>query len=84
MSAIPNHIMQGVALPSHICDKLDKVNRDFLWGSTNEKRKLHLVGWNKIVRPKEDKGLEIQATKAKNIALLAKLNWRMYQEKEAL
>ena len=30
MSAIPNHIMQGVALPSHICDKLDKVNTDFL------------------------------------------------------
>ena len=44
MSAIPNHIMQGVSLPSHICNKLDKVNRDFLWGSTSEKRKLHLVG----------------------------------------
>ena len=66
--------MQGVALPSHICDKLDKVNRDFLWGSTSEKRKLHLVGWSKIVRPKEDGGLEIQAAKAKNLALLTKLN----------
>ena len=66
--------MQGVALPSHICDKLDEVNRDFLWGSTSEKRKLHLIGWSKIVRPKEDGGLEIQATKAKNLALLTKLN----------
>ena len=66
--------MQGVALPSHICDKLDEVNRDFLWGSMSEKRKLHLIGWSKIVRPKEDGGLEIQAAKAKNLALLAKLN----------
>ena len=66
--------MQGVALPSHICDKLDEVNRDFLWGSTSEKRKLHLIGWSKIVRPKKDGGLEIQAAKAKNLALLAKLN----------
>ena len=66
--------MQGVALPSHICDKLDEVNRDFLWGSTSEKRKLHLIGWSKIVRPKEDGGLEIHAAKAKNLALLAKLN----------
>ena len=66
--------MQGVALPSHICDKLDEVNRDFLWGSTSEKRKLHLIGWSKIVRPKEDGGLEIQAAKAKNLALLTKLN----------
>ena len=84
MSVIPNHIMQGVSLPSHICNKLDKVNRDFLWGSTSEKRKLHLVGWSKIVRPKEDGGLGIQVAKAKNLALLAKLNWRMYREKEAL
>lgn len=44
MSAIPNHVMQGAALPNHLCDKLDKINRDFLWGSTNEKRKMHLVG----------------------------------------
>ena len=36
------------------------------------------------MRPKEDGGLGIQAAKAKNLALLAKLNWRMYQEKEAL
>ena len=27
MSAIPNHIMQGAALPNHLCDKLDKINR---------------------------------------------------------
>lgn len=44
MFAIPNHVMQGVALPVHLCDKLDNINRDFLWGSTSEKRKMHLVG----------------------------------------
>lgn len=44
---------------------------------------MHLVGWNKIVKPKEEGGLGIQATRAKNIALLAKLNWRLYQDKEA-
>ena len=36
MSAIPNHVMQGAVLLVHICKKLDKTNRDFLWGSTNE------------------------------------------------
>ena len=29
MAAIPNYVMQGTALPAHICDKLDKVNRNF-------------------------------------------------------
>ena len=30
MAVIPNHVMQGRALPVHLCDKLDKINRDFL------------------------------------------------------
>ena len=82
MSAIPNYVIQGAALPVHLCDKFDKINRDFLWGSLNEKRRMHLVGWGKIIRPKDEGSLGIQSAKAKNIALLAKLNWRMYQEKE--
>lgn len=49
-----------------------------------DKRKLHLVGWNKIIKSKEEGGLGIQAARAKNIALLAKLNWRLYQEKDSL
>lgn len=84
MEAIPNYIMQGTALPIHLCEKLDQVNRNFLWGSTPEKKRLHLVGWSKIVKPKEEGGLGLQAAKAKNIALMAKLNWRLYQEKDSL
>ena len=84
MSAIPNYVMQGEALCIHLCKKLDKINRDFLWGSTREKKKLHLVGWSKIIKPKEEGGLRIQAAREKNLALLAKLNWRMYKKKEAL
>ena len=59
MSAIPNYVMQGEALPIHLCEKLDKINRDFLWGSTREKKKLHLVGWSKIIKPEEEGGLGI-------------------------
>ena len=39
------------------------------------------MGWSKVIKPKEEGGLGIQAAKAKNIALLSKLNWRMCQEK---
>ena len=84
MTAIPNYVMQGATLPIHLCEKIDKINKDFLWGSTMEKKKLHLVGWNKIIKSKDEGGLGIQATRARNIALLAKLNWWLYQEKDAL
>ena len=78
MSSIPNYVMQATVLPAHLCEKLDKINRDFLWGLTSEKRRLHLVGLSKIIRPKEEGSLGIQAARAKNLALLAKL---MNQEK---
>ena len=39
---------------------------------TNEKHRMHLVGWEKVIKHKEDGGLGIQAARAKNIALLAK------------
>ena len=84
MTAIPNYVMQGIALPTHLCSKIDKINRDFIWGSTEEKRRLHLVGWSKIIKAKEEGGLGIQAARSKNIAMLAKLNWRLYQEKDLL
>ena len=45
---------------------------------------MNLVGWDKVIKAKEEGGLGIQSARAKNIALLAKLNWRMYHEKEAL
>lgn len=78
LTAIPNYVMQGANLPVHLCEKIDKISRDFLWGSSVEKKKLHLVGWNKIIKPKEEDGLGIQQARAKNIVLLAKLNWRLY------
>ncbi|KAK9990873.1 hypothetical protein SO802_025858 [Lithocarpus litseifolius] len=63
MEAILSYMMQGAALPMHVCEKIDK---------------------GKIVKSKEEGGLGLQSARAKNIALLAKLNWRLYQEKEAL
>ena len=31
MAVIPNYVMQGRVLLVHLCEKLDKINRDFLW-----------------------------------------------------
>ena len=43
-----------------------------------------MVGWSKIVKSKDERGLGIQEARSKNIALLSKLNWRMYHEQDAL
>ena len=38
----------------------------------------------KITKPKNKGGLGLQASKEKNVTLLAKLNWRLYKEKCSL
>jgi ribonuclease HI len=83
-SAVPAYYMQSTALPTSICSTLDRINRNFLWGSSEEKKKMHMVGWDKICRAKSLGGLGLYACKPRNVALLAKLNWRLLQEKDAL
>ena len=73
-SAVPAYIMQSNLLPSMVLDGIDWVNRNFLWGSTANKRKMHWVGWKKVTRPKDEGGLGLQITKGRNTALLVKLN----------
>ena len=62
-------------LPGKICNELDKINRNFLWGDTIERKKLHLIKWEIISRPKDEGGLGIKNSKCRNKALLAKRAW---------
>ncbi|KAL0008397.1 hypothetical protein SO802_009899 [Lithocarpus litseifolius] len=45
---------------------------------------MHWVGWEKVTRPKTEGGLGIQTAKGRNMAYLAKFNWRFHEEKESL
>ena len=76
-SAILIYVMQYIKLPSEVCKKLDKIYRDFLWGDTFDKKKMHLVNWDTMCLPKNLGGLGIKKTKKMNEALLAKAGWQM-------
>ena len=80
-ATIPSYVMQSVYLPQKILDGIDRVNRNFLWGSSDAAKKIHWVGWHKVAKPKEEGGLGLQAAKGRNVALLAKLNWRFHMER---
>ena len=58
-STIPAYIMQSTALPKKFLDNIDRVNRNFLWGSTDEAKKVHWVGWHKVTKSKAEGGLGI-------------------------
>nr|AID60103.1 hypothetical protein [Brassica napus] len=84
LSSVPVHTMSTIALPSSTLNQLDKIARAFIWGSIDGTRKQHLVSWEKICKPKREGGLGIRLAKEMNVALLAKLGWRMLNTEDGL
>ena len=77
ISAIPSYVMQGCVLPNRVLNGIDRVNRNFLWGSTEEAKRMHMVNWKTVTKPKSKGGLGIYEAQGRNLAMAAKLCWRM-------
>lgn len=84
LTSIPVHAMSTICLPKSMLDKLDRVARSFLWGSSPDHRKQHLVAWNTVTKPKGEGGLGIRTAQNMNKALIAKLGWRLLHDRESL
>ena len=64
--------------------RLEKVQRDFLWGGGALVQKPHLVRWNTVCLEKRKGGLGVRNPSLINIALLCKWNWWYANEREAI
>lgn len=76
--------MQTMELPASVCDRIDRINRNFILGDTIGKRKLHLVNWQKVCKPKDKGGLGIRKARDQNLALLTKLGWKIASKENSL
>lgn len=88
LDSLPTYWFNLYRIPSSICNEIDKIRRDFLWGWNHEKnpptRKMHLLKWAKLCCQKEGGGLNISNLDARNIALLGKWWWRWKNDRELL
>lgn len=73
LTAMETYYMQSTLLPQAICDQIEAICRRFIWGSTREHKKIHLVGWEKVKKAKQHGGLTIQGQRRVNDAFLMKL-----------
>lgn len=73
LSSIPVHSMSIIKLPVNTLSKLDRVSRDFVWESTADKRKQHLIAWNRVCLPKNEGGIGIRKAVDMNKALLTSI-----------
>ncbi|KAA3462487.1 reverse transcriptase [Gossypium australe] len=60
------------------------VHHNFLWGSSPEKKKVPLVKWETVCQEKSKGGLSIRRSASMNIAVLAKLGWKLENGDSAL
>jgi hypothetical protein len=83
LNSIPNYYRQIAWLPQTTCDFIDRTARNFLWKGTSDSG-IHLVGWDKITKPKKLGGLGIRKARDANTSLLGKLVWNVHQNSDAL
>ncbi|CAN1138871.1 Putative ribonuclease H protein At1g65750 [Linum perenne] len=76
--------MQTAIIPIATCEAIDKRIRDFVWGSTDEASKVHLVAWDRICLPKEAGGLGLKSARFLNRAYMMKLAFTLFQEPDKL
>ncbi|GLT61795.1 hypothetical protein SLA2020_344770 [Shorea laevis] len=78
ISTIPNFYMQAMWLPSSIQKEIDRISRNFIWGSMDGQKKLHLINWETICQPRKQGGLGLRSAKDATIVAISKLNWRFH------
>lgn len=71
LSGVLAYAMQTAWLPQATCDTLNKLSRNFLWGTNSNTHKLHLVKWSTVTKTKKTGGLGIREARHVNSALVA-------------
>ena len=84
LSNLPIYFMFLLHMPSSIRQRLEQIERDFLWGDGNMEQKPHLVRWGLVCLSKKKGGLGVKCLFHLNKALLCKWNWCIANESEAL
>ena len=73
LCALPIYTMQTTVLLYSTCERLDALCHGFVWGSTGEQRKIHLVGWDTVCRPNDCGGLGVRKSAWVNETFMMKM-----------
>ncbi|RVW41575.1 putative ribonuclease H protein [Vitis vinifera] len=84
LSSMPIYLMSLLRMPRVASLRLEKIQRDFLWGGGALERKPHLINWDTVCLDKRKGGLRVRRLSTLNRALLCKWNWCFANERENL
>lgn len=81
---LPVYYLSIFEMPIGIARKIEQMFRKFLQGDKEAKRKIHLVKWEEVIKPKSEGGLGIVPLRVRNHALLCKWSRRFGREREVV
>ncbi|PKI50016.1 hypothetical protein CRG98_029603 [Punica granatum] len=84
LSYLPTYFMSIFVIPKSVVDRTEKIQRDFLWDSDENRSSFHLVSWSDICQPLSSGVLGSRSLVNFNIALLGKWLWRFANERSSL
>ncbi|KAL6326994.1 hypothetical protein AAG906_012678 [Vitis piasezkii] len=84
LASMPIYQMSIFRMPKVVVRRIEKVQRNFLWGGGNMERKVHLVKWEVVCTGKDKGGLGLRKLALLNKALLGKWIWRYACDKNNL
>ena len=75
LSSLPIYYLSLFRMPHKVCARLDRIQRQFLWGGSDLDKKVYLVSWATVCTDKRKGGLGIKSFSKMIKALLCKLSW---------
>jgi len=60
LANLPTYYLSLFSIPGSVAARIEKLQRDFLWGGIGEEFKYHLVSWLKVCTPISEGGLVLE------------------------
>ena len=80
LSSLPTYFLSLFTIPKVVAARMESIQRNFLWGSSEGSFNCPLVAWERVCLPVKLGGLGIRSVASFNQALLRKWLWRFGHE----
>lgn len=82
--AFPSYVMQTATLPVSLCKKIEQLVRNFIWGSSNDQKKISLAKWEELCQPRSHGGIGVRKVTSMNKSFLMKLGYNLILKTNSL
>ena len=84
LNSMPVYHSSIILAHALVIHKMEGMLRKFLWeGGKGNEKKIHLISWKKIQKPRYEGGLQVRSLSSQNLALGAKLLWKIVTGKDS-